>query len=212
MATIRVTCPACKSELEIDAEFVGQEVECGNCLQTFTAVAKPAGESGRGTSGGGSSRGRSRRDDEDDRPVRSSRRDDDYDRDRDRTRDDDDDDFAPPPPRNRDQNTLAIASLILGVASVGAVLASILIGVCCCCFGWLPLPLTFACSIGAIVTGALALKKPQNKPLAIIGIVLGVLCLGLGILQLIFGFAPFVLAPLAPPQPPQPGPGPQRIR
>ena len=37
MANIRVSCPTCKAELEIDAQYVGQEVECGSCLQVFVA-------------------------------------------------------------------------------------------------------------------------------------------------------------------------------
>src|SRR5688572_10078948 len=105
MANIRVTCPACKTELEIDAEFEGQEVECGNCLEVFKA--KPpssAGSPGTGKipgagkgSSSGSSRGRSsgapkkrRRDDDDD----------DYEHDR-RRRDDDDDDFDYAPSSRR---------------------------------------------------------------------------------------------------------------
>ena len=38
---IRVTCPACHDTLEVDAEHVGREVECGSCLQPFT-VEDPA--------------------------------------------------------------------------------------------------------------------------------------------------------------------------
>ena len=37
MANIRVNCPTCKAELEIGEEYVGQEVECGKCLQPFKA-------------------------------------------------------------------------------------------------------------------------------------------------------------------------------
>ena len=61
MANIRVTCPACKSELEIDAEFEGQEVECGNCLEVFKAKRPgSAGSSDAGKiPGAGSGRGRS---------------------------------------------------------------------------------------------------------------------------------------------------------
>lgn len=48
MANIRVTCPTCKQELEIDAQYIGQEVECGSCLQVFVAkdpnAREPAGK------------------------------------------------------------------------------------------------------------------------------------------------------------------------
>jgi hypothetical protein len=37
MASIRVTCPMCGETLEVGAEHVGQEVECGSCLQVFVA-------------------------------------------------------------------------------------------------------------------------------------------------------------------------------
>ena len=37
MANIRVTCPACKTTLEIDKKFEGEEIECGNCLEVFKA-------------------------------------------------------------------------------------------------------------------------------------------------------------------------------
>src|SRR6266545_1272321 len=86
MANIRVTCPACKSELEIDETFDGQEVECGNCLEVFTAKGPKssgpgksgtgkipgAGTSRSGTSGTGSSRAKS-----EDKPAKKKRRDDD---------------------------------------------------------------------------------------------------------------------------------------
>jgi hypothetical protein len=39
MATIRVTCPMCGKLLEVDAEHVGQEVECGECFQVFVVEA-----------------------------------------------------------------------------------------------------------------------------------------------------------------------------
>jgi hypothetical protein len=39
MAAIRVTCPMCGRLLEVGAEYTGQEVECGECLQIFVAEA-----------------------------------------------------------------------------------------------------------------------------------------------------------------------------
>jgi hypothetical protein len=39
MATIRVSCPMCGRLLEVGAEYAGQEVECGGCLQVFVAEA-----------------------------------------------------------------------------------------------------------------------------------------------------------------------------
>jgi TM2 domain-containing membrane protein YozV len=37
MSLARITCPACARILEVDAEAVGQEVECGACLHVFVA-------------------------------------------------------------------------------------------------------------------------------------------------------------------------------
>jgi predicted Zn finger-like uncharacterized protein len=37
MANVRVHCPTCNAELEIDDRYLGQEVECGSCLETFVA-------------------------------------------------------------------------------------------------------------------------------------------------------------------------------
>ncbi|MDB5308605.1 MAG: hypothetical protein JWO38_2807 [Gemmataceae bacterium] len=88
MSTIRVICPTCNAELEIDEKHAGQEVECGSCLQVFVAEA-PGGKkkpyrmnrSGEDDEAGDRApRRRSRRDDddddyEDDRPRRRRRRD-----------------------------------------------------------------------------------------------------------------------------------------
>jgi predicted Zn finger-like uncharacterized protein len=82
MANIRVTCPACKSELEIDAAFDGQEVECGNCLEVFTAK-KPGGagssDTGKIPGAGRESASGSGRSKPADKPARKKRRDDDDD-------------------------------------------------------------------------------------------------------------------------------------
>jgi predicted Zn finger-like uncharacterized protein len=136
MANIRVTCPACKSELEIDQSFDGQEVECGNCLEVFTAK-KPggagrsgtgkipgAGKSPAGTSGTGSSKSKSA-----DKPARKKRRDedddDDYEHDRRRRDDDDDDDYydrprGSPPPNYLVQSILVtlLCCWIFGIIAI----------------------------------------------------------------------------------------------
>lgn len=177
MANIRVTCPACKSELELDAEFEGQEVECGNCLEVFKATrAGAAGSSGTGKipgagtgSSAGSGRGRST-----DRPApKRRRRDDDDDDERDRRRrrrrdedDDDDDDFDydPRPYRRGGQGDgAATASLVLGILAV--------FPGCCC--GFLGAPI----GISAVVTGVIGLKSQNNKGQAVAGLVLGILSL-----------------------------------
>jgi predicted Zn finger-like uncharacterized protein len=172
MANIRVTCPTCKTNLEIDAEYEGQEVECGNCLQVFvakTASSSSSGSSSSGSrSGSGRSSSRSQDTDEEERPARRSRRrddddDDDYDHDRRRDDDDDDDDYSPRRSRGNDSNGLAIASLILGIIAV--------FPGCCC--GLISIP----CGLGAVITGAIGMKSESGKPMAIIGIVLGVVAL-----------------------------------
>lgn len=43
MALIRVHCPGCRAELELDDRHAGQEVECGGCRQVF--IVDPPGES-----------------------------------------------------------------------------------------------------------------------------------------------------------------------
>src|SRR5262245_6006424 len=138
MANIRVTCPECKSELELDAAFEGQEVECGNCLKVFKATRPgSAGSSGAGkipgvVPGAGTS-GRSRpadkpapkkRRDSDDAPSRGRKRryDDDDDYEHDRRRDDyDDDDYGPPPYRSGsagEGDGAATASMVMGLISL----------------------------------------------------------------------------------------------
>lgn len=42
MPNIRFVCPACHTTLELDAQYAGQEVECGSCLQVFVATAPAA--------------------------------------------------------------------------------------------------------------------------------------------------------------------------
>ncbi|MDY3559827.1 DUF4190 domain-containing protein [Gemmata sp. JC673] len=165
MPDIRVTCPTCNTQLEVDAAYEGEEVECGNCLQVFVATTKKSGGS---TSGGqirgATSRSRSSRDDDDDRPRRRRR---DYD-------DDDDDDDYRPRRRSQGGNGQAVTALVLGILSLP---------LCCC-------PLVgIATSIGAITTGSLGMKKAENKGMAVAGLVLGIIGLILAIINAAAGVA-----------------------
>lgn len=194
MANIRVTCPACKSELEIDSAHEGQEVECGNCLELFKAARpgstpapgsaggsapgkipgagpRPGGSSGGGRSGSGR------------KPAPRGRRyeDDDYEHDR---RDDyDDEDYSPPPPRRAggEGDGLATASLILGILA--------LFPGCCCGIVGAPLGLS------AVITGVFGLKSQNNKGLAIAGLVLGALALVVTGFAFLFGMGNAMFGP-----------------
>ena len=67
MATIRVRCPTCNAELEVDSRHEGEEVECGSCLQVFTARRpKPRSDRDEPRKPRRSRRGR---DDDDDGPI-----------------------------------------------------------------------------------------------------------------------------------------------
>jgi hypothetical protein len=102
MPKIRVTCPTCATPLELDAEYAGQEVQCGSCHQVFVATEDR----------------RSRyRDDDEDRPGRRRRS----------RREADDDDFDDDRPRRRRRRAASgggsgagTASLILGLFAVVA--------------------------------------------------------------------------------------------
>jgi predicted Zn finger-like uncharacterized protein len=161
MANIRVTCPTCNSELEIDDEFVGQEVECGNCLQVFVA---------EGPKKSGSSSRRSSDDEEEEEKPRKKKK-----KKRRREEDDDDydydEDYYSPPSRGGGGTGLAVTALVLGILAV--------FPGCCC--GFLGIPL----SIGAIITGGIAMKNPEGKGMAITGIVLGIIMLALTILSIV---------------------------
>ncbi len=177
MADIRVTCPACKTQLEIGAEFEGQEVECGTCLEVFTATTKkakpktdddddrPASKSGSGGKSKSGDRDKpksraSRERDDDDRPTRR-RRDD----------DDDDDDYDRPRRRSGGGNGLAITSLILGIVAF--------IPGCCCAYVGGPI------ALGAIITGVIGMQKQEGKGMAIAGLILGGVWIALVILLLV---------------------------
>lgn len=107
MATVRVNCPTCNAELEIDDRHLGQEVECGSCLQTFVAEEGKKPPRPR------------RRDDEDEEERKPRRR---------RSRRDDDDDYDYSPPARGsggDANALAVISLVFGILSFPLL---------CCCY------------------------------------------------------------------------------
>ncbi len=145
MATITVRCPTCDCELELDAQYRGQEVECGSCHQVFVAKAsraerpaskeaEPEREERRP-----SSRGRKK-------SRRYADEDDDY-----------DDDFYDRRRRdNNDGSGLGDASLIIGILSVFVF--------------WCPLigiPLTLV----GLILGCLGLRANRNGT-AIAGVVL----------------------------------------
>lgn len=191
MANIRVTCPACKTELEVGAEFDGQEVECGNCLEVFQARAPGSGGSSGpsrggpkipgagarpsgGSSGGGGGGGRtgSRPPSRRPAPRRRRRDDDDDDYEHDRRRDDDFDDYDPRPYRSGGEGDgAAVASLVLGIIS--------LIFFCC----W---PISGPLGLIATICGAIGMKSRDNKGLAVAGLTLGILGMVMAGLTLYF--------------------------
>lgn len=179
MPTIHVTCPACRSVLELDAEHAGREIECGSCLKVF--VARPDDPPAASRSG----RSRRRDDDEEDR-ERRRRRD-----------DEEDDDYRPARRSDRPANGLAVTSLVLGCVSIVLIVALLpiaCVGGCCCApLAWLPLPVTVPLALGAVLTGAAGVRRPDGRGMAVAGIVLGSLALGVAVLQLAFGFLPFLV-------------------
>ncbi|VTR98268.1 unnamed protein product [Gemmata massiliana] len=203
MPNIQVTCPECKSVLEIGAEFAGQEIECGSCLHVFIAETRPARPDSAGRSGSGARR-RSEEEPEDreqSRSARSSRRrdedDDEDDSDRRSARrrrdeeEDDDFDYSPPRPSNG-PGAASVAALVLGLLSTFAVPVT-----CCGCCSMITWPVTIPLGLGAIITGAFGINDPKGKPLAITGMVFGAVSLAFVALQMI-GFAPIMVPPGAP--------------
>jgi predicted Zn finger-like uncharacterized protein len=194
MANIRITCPTCRTELEIDDSHVGGQVECGNCLQVFVAepprrerADAPGGPAGRGRDDDRDDDrprrdGRSRRDDErddrDDRPRRR-RRDDDRDDDRPRRRrrrdpDDDFDDYGVPRRADGGSDGLAIASLVTGIIA--------LVASCC----W---PVGLGLGVVAVVTGSMGMKSRESNGLAVAGLVTGIIALCISGVLLLFGLS-----------------------
>ena len=194
MPNIQVTCPECKSVLEIGAEFAGQEIECGSCLHVFVAEAPPARPDNAGRSGLGSRRRNEEvpEDRERSRSSRSSRRQDEDDdrRPTRRRREEEDDDFDYEPRRpSNGPGAASIAALVLGLLSTFAVPVT-----CCACCSLITWPVTIPLGLGAIITGAFGLNDPKGKPLAITGMVLGAVSLAFVALQMI-GFAPIMVPP-----------------
>lgn len=88
MKTIRVTCPACKATLEVDADQVGTEVECSECFQVFKAKGGKSKDTPSSRGKPASTRPRRRREDDDyehDREIEEYDEDD-YDPDESRSR------------------------------------------------------------------------------------------------------------------------------
>lgn len=161
MANIRVTCPACNTQLEIGEEHAGQEVECGNCLQVFIAKA-PEKEGPKIKVVFGLPE---KTEPKEPPPKRRRRRDDDdddYEHDR-RRRDDDDYDYDRRDRRGSDTggaDGMAIAALVLGILSLPLV----------CCW-WAGLPLAAL----SIIFGSLGMKSRDQSGLATAGLVLGII-------------------------------------
>lgn len=161
MANIRVTCPACNTQLEIGEEHAGQEVECGNCLQVFIAKA-PEKEGPKVKVVFGLPEKPEPREPPPKRRRRRDDDDDDYEHDR-RRRDDDDYDYDRRDRRGPDTggaDGMAIASLVLGILSLPLV----------CCW-WAGLPLAAL----AIIMGSLGMKSRDQSGLATAGLVLGII-------------------------------------
>jgi Zn-finger nucleic acid-binding protein len=151
MATITVLCPTCDCELELDAQYQGQEVECGSCHQVFVAKSRAERAPPRKSESEPADRESRRERKSDSRGRRGPRRyadeDDDYDDDfydRRRRRDTD------------DGSGLGDASLIIGILAVFVF--------------WCPLigvPMTFV----GLILGCLGLRSKRNGT-AIAGVVL----------------------------------------
>lgn len=168
MAKFRVRCPTCNAELELDEAHAGKEVECGSCLQVFTAPEPGAKKKPYKARPGRDA------DEEEERPSRRRRpRRDDY----------DEYDYSPPSARGGDGgSTAAVFALILGILSLP-------LG-CCWCAG---LPV----SVAGIICGSIGMRNPNSKGMAVAGLILSgiglVLSGGLFILGLAgqaIGFAP----------------------
>jgi hypothetical protein len=167
---IRVTCPACHDTLEVDDQHVGQQVECGSCLQPFTvedpAAKKPKKYKMR----------RTEEEDEDDRPAKKPPRF--KGRRRRRDNDEDEDDQYDEP---RPSGGATILSLTLGTF---ALVAGVLSLVMCWCF-----PLGLGLGITAMVVGGKARHDPVGRSMGVIGSALGSLavlaaiCFGVWLMQ-----------------------------
>jgi predicted Zn finger-like uncharacterized protein len=153
MALIRVRCPACHAELEIDDQHAGQEVECGSCFQVFV-VQRPREQSS---------------------PAKSRRPR------RDRREEEDDFDYDRPSRRRRFSGRstgggigLAVTSLVLGIVGIPLV---------CCWPLAIPIQLAAAiCGGISMVQPEGKDMAIAGLVLSIIGLVLslGIMILGVG--------------------------------
>jgi predicted Zn finger-like uncharacterized protein len=161
MANIRVTCPTCNAELEIGEEHLGKEVECGSCLQAFTAEDPKSKKTPYKMR---RPKDRADDDEEEDRPSRRRRRDD----------DEGDYDYSPPGSRNGGSGSDApgIIGLIFGCVAV----VCLVLGCFTCGMTY------FAAAPLALVGGIVSCFARGNLKVA--GIVLNVLVLIPGILVL----------------------------
>ena len=182
MALIRVTCPTCRAELELDARHAGQEVECGSCLQVFVAE-RPAGERQPAPAEPrrprpaeeDDRRRRPHRDEEDDRPRRRRREEYDY---------EEDDGYEYSLRSNGGGTGLAVTSLILGIVTIP------LVGCCglvflqfSVCSGLFSLPF----SIGGAVCGLIGMRQEEGKGMAIAGLVLNMIAVVLAVIMAFIG-------------------------
>jgi phage FluMu protein Com len=149
MSKINIRCPACNKLLEIDEESLGEEVECGECLEVFEAK-EPESEKPSPPETKTSSRSRKK-------PARR--------RDYVEEDGDDDDDFDYSRRAGHQSgggsSAAAVVGLVLGIISIPMSM--------CCLFFSLPL------SITAIVLGAISLKQPRSSALAISAILTGLI-------------------------------------
>ena len=68
--TVLVTCPKCRDQLDVPAEFAGRPVKCGTCQTVFTAPTSPSAEPPVARPSRSDSRGRPREDYDDDRALK----------------------------------------------------------------------------------------------------------------------------------------------
>jgi predicted Zn finger-like uncharacterized protein len=191
----RITCPTCGSVLQVTDDMIGGDVQCGNCQAVF--VAREGRPSGR------TSPPSRRPTDEEDRPSRRGRRDEDEGVDdrpsrRSRRRDDEDEDDEPRPRRQAGKtNGLAIASMVLGIIAIVIEIPSLatsLFGVVCCCampLAWIGHAIGALAAVIGLILGIAGLKPP-GKGMAIAGLItsgLSLLCALAGIVLSVLGIA-----------------------
>lgn len=206
----RITCPTCGSVLQVTADMIGDDVQCGSCQAVFVArEGRPSGRSSR----------RPLDDDEDDRPSRRGRR-------------DDDDDYDSPRPRKRGEGQgMATASMVVGIIAAAlsliALVTTLFGAACCACFipvAWAAYAIAGLGAVVSIILGVLSLKSPARGKaltgiitsavallLAVVGVILTIL--GVALIGAAAANNPGVNQPKNAPfkqQPPPFGPNPRR--